>query len=343
MVKKSTRRRAKRRRTPSRGRPSAGGSKRTVRLRRILVPVDFSRQSAKALRYAVSLAAKFDADARLVHVVDPEREPSPAIIRMPLVTRPETMAMIAKKLLQSWAAKFRIPSPTSAKTCSVQQGDTVRQIVATALKARADLIVLATHGYTGLQHVIHGSTAERVVQHSKCPVLIVRKREREFLEPNGRGPDQRERISIKNIFAPVDFSKCSLAGVKYAALLALRFRATLHLFHAIHPYAETIGGERIPGETMSLMEAVQEVTRRQMDHLTRSAWLKGVVWKAKIEVGSMVGKICSDDRDDAMDLIVLCTHGHGGFRLALGNVVEQAVRRASRPLIVVPSRFRPNK
>jgi nucleotide-binding universal stress UspA family protein len=317
-------------------------SKKALQLRRILVPVDFSRQSVKALRYALSLAAKFRAEVRLLHVIDPEQEPSPAIIRMPMVTEPETMAMIAEKILRSWAAKFQIP--VSAKTCSVQQGRTFKKIVATASEARADLIVLATHGYSGFQHVIHGSTAERVVQHSKCPVLIVRKREREFLEPNARGLDKREKISIKKILAPVDFSTCCLTGVKYAALLAARFHATLRLFHAIHPYAETIGGERIPGETMSLMEAVNEVTRRQMDHLKRSAFLRGVSCEAEIKVASVLDELCSETRGNGIDLIVLSTHGHGGFRLALvGNVVEQAVRRANLPLIVVPSGFRPNK
>ncbi len=341
-MKKATRRATSRRALSSQARSTTGRPKKTLQLRRILVPVDFSRQSVKALRYALSLAAKFRAEVRLLHVVDPEREPSPAIIRMPMVTEPETMAKIAEKLLRSWAAKFRIPA--SAKTCSVQRGRTFKKIVATASETKADLIVLTTHGYSGFQHVIHGSTAERVVQHSKCPVLIVRKREREFLEPNGGGPNERETILIKKVLAPVDFSTCSLTGVKYAALLAARFHAALRLFHAIHPYAETIGGERIPGETMSLMEAVQEATRRQMDRLTQSAFLRGISCEAEIKVGSAVDEICSEARGDGIDLIVLCTHGHGGFRHALvGNVVEQVMRRANRPLIVVPSRFKPNK
>jgi nucleotide-binding universal stress UspA family protein len=313
-----------------------------IRLRRILVPVDFSRQSAKAVRYAVSLAARFHAEVRLLHVIDPAREPSPAIIRMPLVTQPETMAEIARNLLQSWAAKFRIPA--TAKTCNVQQGGTLKQIIETASRAKADLIVLATHGYTGWQHVIHGSTAERVVQYSRCPVLIVRQREAEFLEPNGRGADKHEKITIQKILVPVDFSKCSLAGVKYAALLAARFRARLHLFHAIDPYAETIGGERIPGETMSLMDAVREVTRRQMDRLTQSAILAGVAWETEIRVGTPVDEICSKTGGDGVHVIVLSTHGYSGVRQALvGGVARQVARGARLPLIIVPSQFRPNK
>jgi nucleotide-binding universal stress UspA family protein len=330
------------RRSTSRTRRPAKGSKKRLELRRLLVPVDFSRQSVKAVRYALSLAAKFHAEVRLLHVVDPAQEPSPAIIQMPLVTQPETIAKIAEKLLRSWAAKFHLP--VSAKTYSVQHGKTFRKIVETASKARVDLIVLATHGYTGLQRVIHGSTAERVVQHARAPVLIVRQREQEFLEPNGRGPDKRETISIRKILVPVDFSKASLTGVKYAALLAKRFHARLHLFHAIHPYAETIGGERIPGETISLMEAVQKITHRQMDRLTRSAILRGVSWEAEIKVCSAVEEICSESPAAGSDLIVLSNDGHDGFmHMLLGNVMQQVVRCARRPVIIVPGRFRPNR
>jgi universal stress protein A len=341
-VKKATRRATNRRPASSRARGAAHTSTKKLRLRRILVPIDFSRRSVKALRYAVSLAAKFHAEVRLLHVIDPGEEPSPAIIRMPLVTQPETIAQIAQKLLRSWAAKFQIP--ISAKTCSVQHGKTFKKIVDAASEARADLIVLATHGYTGLQHLIHGSTAERVVQHSRSPVLIVREREQEFLELGGRGAGKRETISIRRIFVPVDFSKSSLAAVKYAGLLAARFQARLTLFHAIHPYAETIGGELIPGETISLMAAVQKVTRKQMDRLTRSAFLRGVSWKAEIKVGSPVDEICSETRDGRDDLVVLAAGGDDGFRhMLLGSVAEQVVRCARRPLIMVPSRFRPSK
>ena len=215
---------------------------RRPRLRRILVPIDFSRPSIKALRYALGLAAKFDAEVRLLHVVDPESAPAPAIIRLPLVTEPETVVKMAEKLLWSWAAKFQVP--ISAKTCTVRQGKVFKKIVATASEEKADLIVLATRAHTGLKHVIHRSVTERVIQHSRCPVLIVRSWEREFLRENSRRSGKDATISIKKVLVPVDFSECSLTGLKYAVLLAARFRAALRLFHAINPYAEKIGGEQ---------------------------------------------------------------------------------------------------
>jgi nucleotide-binding universal stress UspA family protein len=64
----------------------------------------------------------------------------------------------------------------------VRRGPAYSQIVAAARDLNADLIILATHGYTGLKHVLLGSTAERVVRHAPCPVLTVRDREHEFVE-----------------------------------------------------------------------------------------------------------------------------------------------------------------
>ena len=342
-MKTARRRRSKghavsRRRGPEKKRSSKG-----LQLRRILVPIDFSRQSTKALRYALSLASKFDAEVRLLHVIDPGEEPSPAIIRMPLVTEPETMVRIAGKLLQSWAVRFRIP--VSKDTCTVTRGRIFRKIVAAASEMKADLIVLATHGYTGFKRVIHGSTAERVVQHSRCPVLIVRAQEQEFLDRDGSDPAKRGVISIKKILVPVDFSNASRAGIRYAALLAARFGATLRLFHAIDPYAETIGGEPIPGETMSLMEAVYEVTSRQMDRLRQSAILAGIKCETEIRIGSPVGRdLLRDPGRGGFRSLLLSTHGYGGLRRALlGGVAKQVVRCARCPLITVPIRFKPNK
>ncbi len=331
-----------RRLATSRARSHKRAITKKLQLRRLLVPTDFSRESVKALRYALSLAAEFGAEVRLLHVVDPEGEPSPAIIRLPLVTQPETVVKMAEKLLRSQAAKFQIP--ISAETCVVRQGKPFKTIVATAPEGKADLIVLATRAYTGIKHLIHGSVAERVVQHSRCPVLIVRKREREFLRGNGRAPGEHEMISIKKILVPVDFSKCSLVGLKYAVLLAARFRAALRLFHAINPYAKKIGGERIPGETNSLMQAARTVARQQMERMTRSAILREISWEADIRVGSDVDGICAVASAADVDLVVLSTHGQSGLAHALiGSVAEHVVRYATCPLIVVPCKSRPSK
>jgi len=142
----------------------------TFNLKRVLVPVDFSDCSKKALQYAIPLARQFDAELTLLHVVEPYQAFCPEI---PLCEGPSTEA--ARIAFDGLV----IETPFKAV---VREGEPHTQIVAAAKEMAIDLIVLSTHGRTGLAHVFLGSTAEKVVRHAGCPVLIVREREHEFTE-----------------------------------------------------------------------------------------------------------------------------------------------------------------
>jgi nucleotide-binding universal stress UspA family protein len=139
-------------------------------LRRILVPVDFSDCSKKALQYATPLAKQFNAELTVLHVVEPYLAFCPEI---PLCEMPTPEA--ARVALDDLALEV----PFKAV---VRMGEPHAQIVAAADELAIDLIVLSTHGRTGMAHVFMGSTAEKVVRHATCPVLIVRQQEREFAE-----------------------------------------------------------------------------------------------------------------------------------------------------------------
>jgi nucleotide-binding universal stress UspA family protein len=151
---------------------------RVLGVRRILVPVDFSEPSAKALRYAVSFARQFDARITLLHVCPVPYYPAefggfPTIVP---VDEPPTKAI--KHRLEENARRF-IPEPMRGRTL-LRTGAAFDEICRAARDVKADLIIIATHGHTGLKHVLLGSTAERVVRHAHCPVLVVRKEERDF-------------------------------------------------------------------------------------------------------------------------------------------------------------------
>jgi nucleotide-binding universal stress UspA family protein len=140
-------------------------------LKTIIVPVDFSQPSNNALRYAIRLAEQFGSILRLVHVV----EPAPFLNDMSNVALIRSDAEIAK------AAKVRLQALTQDEIeelipvyAEVRIGKPYQEIIAAAKTTGADLIVIATHGYTGLKHAFLGSTAERVVRHAQCPVLVVR-------------------------------------------------------------------------------------------------------------------------------------------------------------------------
>ena len=140
------------------------------KLKRILVPVDFSDCSKKALQYAIPLARQFNAELMLLHVVEPYRAFCPEI---PLCDVPTAEA--ARRALDGIVIEIPFKSV-------VREGEPHSQIVTAAKELATDLIVLSTHGRTGLAHVLLGSTAEKVVRHAGCPVLIVREREHEFTE-----------------------------------------------------------------------------------------------------------------------------------------------------------------
>ena len=152
-----------------------------VNLRRILVPIDFSRESAKAVRYAVSLARQFDASITLVHVVEPSY--GPVDFGHAPVARPASEKERASRAKSKLGVMgHRILGPCRIVETVIRSGLAFFEITEAAKALRADLIIIGTHGYSGLTRAVMGGTAEKVVRHAPCPVLVVRRHEHEFIE-----------------------------------------------------------------------------------------------------------------------------------------------------------------
>jgi nucleotide-binding universal stress UspA family protein len=148
------------------------------KLRTILVPVDFSECSKKALTYALPLAKQFGATITVLHVVPPYYAADPYGLTQYERIEAELRAVGQKKLttlVQEYV------SDDVQSSIVVTNGRAATEIVEVARKQDADLIVISTHGYTGLKHVVFGSTAEHVVRHATCPVLTVREHQNEFI------------------------------------------------------------------------------------------------------------------------------------------------------------------
>jgi universal stress protein A len=152
----------------------------TIALKRILVPVDFSESSRKALQYALAFATQFNAEVTLLHVVPNVVAESRIAFDMPELQR--SLLTEARQKLDEELKAFSGRPVKCAVT--VVRGVPYHEIVEVAKKSNIDLIVLGTHGRTGLKHLVMGSTAERVVRHANCPVLVVREREHEFITAN---------------------------------------------------------------------------------------------------------------------------------------------------------------
>ena len=151
-----------------------------IKLKRILVPVDFSPSSEKAIHYALSFAEQFKAKVTLLNVVEPAVYPTEmGIVPIEIESLHRSMQNSAREKLAGLAAE-RIPAPFRSNAL-VRVGRPHKEITNLAKELKSDLIVIATHGYTGLKHAVMGSTAERVVRHAPCPVLTVREREHDFI------------------------------------------------------------------------------------------------------------------------------------------------------------------
>lgn len=148
------------------------------RLNKILVPIDFSECAKKALRYALPLASQHGAALTLLYVV-PANYAVGEYGGIDYASLEAEMRASGERQLASLIVDEigeRVPADPL-----VQCGSPAAEIVAVARRMPADLIVISTHGHTGLKHALLGSSAEYVVRHAPCPVLVVREHEREFL------------------------------------------------------------------------------------------------------------------------------------------------------------------
>lgn len=143
-------------------------------IKKILVPVDFSDYSKDALKYAVQFAKQFNARLYIVYVVEPVIYP--ADFSMGQVAIPSLENDIknrAEEEMESLVKSFVDPSIKTEKI--IKTGKPFVEIIETAREVDADIIIMATHGHTGVEHLLFGSTAEKVVRKAPCPVLTLRK------------------------------------------------------------------------------------------------------------------------------------------------------------------------
>ena len=142
-------------------------------INKVLVPIDFSDYSKSSLRYAVNFAKSFNAEIILIYVVEPVIYPpdfSMGQIAMPSINTEWDDR--AKDELQK-LAKSEIIGAVKVKTI-IKTGKPFVEIIETAKEENVDLIIIATHGHSGVEHILFGSTAEKVVRKAPCPVLTLR-------------------------------------------------------------------------------------------------------------------------------------------------------------------------
>lgn len=144
----------------------------TLTLNRILVPIDFSAYSKNALQYAIPLARQCKAELVLVYVVEPTVYPADfsfGQVGFPSVE--EELRTRGSEELTKLIAE-QIPQAVDARKV-IRTGKPYLEILEAARVEGADMIVIATHGHSGVEHLLFGSTAEKVIKKAKCPVVVI--------------------------------------------------------------------------------------------------------------------------------------------------------------------------
>lgn len=171
-----------------------------LHVQKILVPVDFSEASHKALRYAFAFAKQFRAEVVILHVTEIPVGTAEAgiIIAEGLIEGIQREAKDRLSGLMADARQQKVAADTLTRT-----GTPYHEIVAAAKEEEVDLVILSTRGRTGLRHLFLGSTAERVVRYAPCPVLVIREKERELIAEEPLEPERSEKRTRKTFREPL--------------------------------------------------------------------------------------------------------------------------------------------
>ncbi len=298
-----------------------------AKIRKIVVPTDFSESSKKVVAHAAAMASSHDAELLLLHAIPPTVYPTYRVSQnrgFPNMT--EQMESSAKAQLED----FRKQLGTDLKArLFVRTGEPFREVAKLVDEEKADLIAIATHGHTGIKHAILGSTAEKIVRSACVPVLTIRQDEQDpAVTP----------LNLRRILVPTDFSDLSLRAFTFAKdLLATNTKAEIIFAHVFEPPTYPSGPFGVMTIDMGQVEVdLREQARESMEALVteqRGSWenLRG-----EISEGMPDQALCELVDETQADLVAIATHGYTGFKhMFLGSVTEKVVRRAHCPVITV--------
>jgi nucleotide-binding universal stress UspA family protein len=289
--------------------------------RKLLCPIDFSPGSHHALQVATRMAREADAELVLVHAWYAPLATFGGDYPLPADLVQENVDAAQRGLAAATDDAIRLGAPRV--TSRVLHGVPWDQIVEIAREDPAvDLIVMGTHGRSGLARVLLGSVAEQVIRHAPCSVLAAR-------APGGVQP-------FRKVLCPIDFSEDSRPALERAAELAAPGGAGIALLHVIEP-AVALGNPPMGENNLSAVD------RRATDELAR--WASDLEKRVSVPVNTeiRIGRPGAQalgvlDADPTFDLVIMGSHGRTGIRrVLLGSVAEKVLRHAACPVLIVRS------
>jgi nucleotide-binding universal stress UspA family protein len=295
--------------------------------KKILVPLDGSELAERALNPAMAIAEMMAGEVTLLCVPEFEK----IVLGEPAIYGREAgdngynhlSFRQAEEYLNHICRSRRLPG-VQLQSKLVDSEDVAGAIVDTAAAENIDLIVMSTHGYSGLTRWVLGSVTERVVRHAPCPILVTRSGE-----------------PIQRILVPLDGSELAEQALEPALALTQAFNGQLFLLRVeswleVDP-ATAYQLDRIErGLGERLYATFEDEAEAYLRNVIRERNMWGVVIRKAVTTGQPAPEIIQFAQDRQIDLIVMATHGRTGVRRwVYGSVTEKVLRGSERNLLAV--------
>lgn len=284
--------------------------------RTILFAADFEDNSKEAFRMACSLAVEDKTRLFVLHVAEPT-----LVSEEPVSMGQPSMQFFNAERAESLERKLRevyVPAHSIDMEYRTSEGGAAEEVLRMADEIGADLIVMGTHGRTGLRRLLAGSVATAVLRGARCAVLALRTHAR-----------SRDSDRIRVILHPTDSSDGYETVQQVARSLARDLGAKLVLLHVV-PFAVFPSELAVPVDLRAYRD-VMEAVREHLD----GPDLKYPV-EARLGQGDAAAEILKTARELGCDLIVMGSQGRTGLdRLLLGSVAESVLARADCPVMIV--------
>ena len=305
----------------------------TAHFERILCSTDFSPFSTQALRHALAIARQFGSRLKVIYVI-PNLFPGGESIYggAPWLRTPDFRQQ-AEKDMHDFLAPAR--EARINHEIEIRDGDPWREIVAVAEQMPADLVVLGTHGRSGLDHLFLGSVAEKLIRRLPCPVFTVSHEEgRTWAAPG----------LIGRILCATDFSEASSEALRLAVALAEKHHSEMTFLHVVETLSEmSEAASRVLVDVESLRQDIDRRTRERLQHALTAVGPTEARIEPRVAVGSAYKEILKIAAVERMDLIVIGAQGHSLLeRMLSGSNAQHVIRAATCPVLTVrPAKVKP--
>jgi nucleotide-binding universal stress UspA family protein len=304
---------------------------------RILCPVDFSECSRHALEQAAALARECRAPVIALHAFAVAPVTERDVIRRareraagaPIVLEPAHGSSEKGDAVRTELRQFvdSVGTGGAVVQLDIAEGDPIDAIVRASEALRADLIVMGTHGRSGMNRLILGSVAEAVLRQAACPVLTVPRR-----------ADPTASLAFARILCAVDFSSASLRALQYAAELAPAVGAELCALHVVELITGDGDGLRdeIADAATDYRQAFREAALERLETMVPAALGDDRNVRHMVTIGRPHREIVRIAEDERFDLIVMGVEARSAADLLLfGSTTQHVLRRSPCPVLTV--------